>query len=246
MADTLNGLLARLKAAFEAERSFAANAAHELRTPLAGAIAQAQRLRAETGDPAAAARASDIEATLKRLTRLSERLMQLARAEGGRLRADTPSDLRMIARIVAEDASRAGAQGPVLLSLPDAPVPSAFDPDAFGILLRNLIDNAQRHGAPGGKVDVSLSTDGTLRVANDCARVPEETLARLTARFERGGAGTDGSGLGLAIVVAIAERLGTALTLHSPRPGQEQGFEAAIRLPVDIPDTPQPNTSHPA
>jgi two-component system OmpR family sensor kinase len=87
LAETLNGLLARLRDAFEAERSFAANAAHELRTPLAGAIAQAQRLRSETNDPAPDARAAEIEATLKRLTRLSERLMQLARAEGGRREA---------------------------------------------------------------------------------------------------------------------------------------------------------------
>ena len=86
LADTLNSLLARLREAFEAERSFAANAAHELRTPLAGAIAQAQRLRSETKDRAAAQRATDIEETLKRLTRRTERMMQLARAEGGRLR----------------------------------------------------------------------------------------------------------------------------------------------------------------
>ncbi len=90
---TLNRLLDRLKSTFDAERSFAASAAHELRTPLAGAIAQAQRLQSETGDPAAGARAADIEATLKRLTRLSERLMQLARAEGGQLRLDRTSDL---------------------------------------------------------------------------------------------------------------------------------------------------------
>src|SRR5690606_12508810 len=71
LAATLNSLLARLRDAFEAERSFAVNAAHELRTPLAGAIAQAQRLRLETNDPAIGARAAEIEATLKRLTPFS-------------------------------------------------------------------------------------------------------------------------------------------------------------------------------
>lgn len=232
VADTINALLARLKAAFEAERSFAANAAHELRTPLAGAIAQIQRLQAETGDDATLQRARDIEATLKRLTRLSERLMQLARAEGGRLRMDRPSDLRPVARVMAEDIGRSVGHGRIALSLPDRPVLSDLDPDAFGILCRNLIDNALRHGAPGTSVAVTLSADGTFSVANDGPVVPAETLARLTGRFERANTTGGGSGLGLAIVQAIAERSGSRLLLKSPRSGEMSGFEAIVTLPV--------------
>jgi DNA-binding response OmpR family regulator/signal transduction histidine kinase len=160
LAETLNSLLARLREAFEAERSFAANAAHELRTPLAGAIAQAQRLRSETRDPATEARAAEIEATLKRLTRLSERLMQLARAEGGRLRMDRSADLRAVARVVVDDIGRAGAPGRIALTLPDTAVMSDLDPDAFAILCRNLVENALRHGAETAAVEVTLTADG--------------------------------------------------------------------------------------
>ncbi|MCO8146561.1 ATP-binding protein [Rhodovulum tesquicola] len=232
LAATLNGLLARLRAAFEAERSFAANAAHELRTPLAGAIAQAQRLRSETRDPAAGARAAEIEATLKRLTRLSERLMQLARAEGGRLRTDTVADLRALARVVVDDIGRAGAPGRIALRLPDAAVMSDLDPDAFAILCRNLVENALRHGAPETPVDVTLTADAQLIVANDGPVVPPEMLDRLTARFKRANPEAEGSGLGLAIVAAIAERIGSPLDLASPRPGTTSGFEARVRLPA--------------
>ena len=234
LAGTLNSLLDRLRHAFEAERSFAANAAHELRTPLAGAIAQTQRLRSETADPAIEARAADIEATLKRLTRLSERLMQLARAEGGQLRLDRSADLRAVARIVADDLGRSGAADRLRLNVPDIPVMSDIDPDAFAILCRNLVENALRHGAPGGPVTVTLSADGALAVANDGPAVPREALDRLTGRFERAGASSEGSGLGLAIVAAIADRIGSPLRLTSPRPGSTSGFEAALRLPTDI------------
>lgn len=235
LATTLNGLLARLRDAFEAERSFAANAAHELRTPLAGAIAQAQRLRAETQEPATEARVAEIEATLKRLTRLSERLMQLARAEGGRLRMDRSSDLRAVARIVVDDIGRATAPGRIGLTVPDAAVLSDIDPDAFAILCRNLVENALRHGAENLAVEVMLTADGRLVVANDGPVVPREMLDRLTARFERANASTDGSGLGLAIVAAIANRIGSSLVLKSPRPGATSGFEASLILPTDSP-----------
>ncbi|WP_340107266.1 ATP-binding protein [Pikeienuella sp. HZG-20] len=244
VAITLNRLLTRLKATFDAERSFAANAAHELRTPLAGAIAQAQRLRSETRDPAAGARAADIEATLKRLTRLSERLMQLARAEGGRLRLDRPADLSPVARVVIEDIARTGASDRIALTLPKAPVMSNLDPDAFAILCRNLVENAVRHGADAAPIEVTLTPGGRLTVANEGPVLPPETLARLTARFERGGASADGGGLGLAIVAAIADRIESPLVLTSPRPGASSGIEASIHLPVE--DAPLPRRPGPA
>jgi two-component system OmpR family sensor kinase len=230
IAATLNGLLDRLKAAFDAERSFAANAAHELRTPLAGAIAQAQRLRSETNDRAAGERAAEIEATLKRLSRRTERLLQLARAEGARLRLDRTSDLRTAIRIVVKEIERDANR--IALKLPAHPVLSDLDPDAVGILCSNLVENALRHGSAGSPVEVTLAADGEFTVANDGAIVPPETLSRLTDRFERAGASTGGSGMGLAIVATIADRIGSRVVLRSPRPGQRLGFEASVRLPT--------------
>lgn len=242
LAMTLNALLARLKAAFDAERSFAANAAHELRTPLAGAIAQAQRLQRETADSAARHRAAEIEASLKRLARMSERLLQLARAEGGPLRLERLTDLRDVARIVLADLGRAAGSGRIVASLPPEPVLSDLDPDAFGILCRNLVENAQRHGTAGTPIGVTLERDGLFRVTNESPLIPPAQLTRLTARFERGvtagdeaaGAGqhSQGSGLGLAIVAAITERISTRLVLASPRPGSATGFSASVQLPV--------------
>jgi two-component system OmpR family sensor kinase len=240
VADRLNGLLGRLSAAFEAERSFAANAAHELRTPLAGAIAQVQRLQVETADAAARARGADIEATLKRLTRLSERLLQLARAEGGRLRLDLTTDMRPVARILTDELSRIAGAGRVALALPPEPVVSDLDPDVFAIVYRNLVENALRHGADGAPVEVSLTREGLLTVDNDGPVVPRDALARLVNRFERSGSQAQGSGLGLAIVQAIAQRMGSALVLESPRPGQTSGFRATVTIPVDGGDQRRP------
>ena len=230
LADTMNGLLARLEAAFTAERSFAANAAHELRTPLAGAIAQAQRLQSETQDVDARARGAEIEATLKRLTRLSERLLQLARAEGGQLRRDVAADLRPVARLIVDDMARMVDPGRILLTLPDSAVMSDLDPDAFAILMRNLIENALRYGSEDSAVEVSLALDGTLIIANDGPVVPAEDLARLTQRFQRARSDTNGSGLGLAIVAAIAERTGCELELSSPRKDRNSGFEVRFSI----------------
>ncbi|MBA8905241.1 MULTISPECIES: ATP-binding protein [Aminobacter] len=230
MAASMNALIERLRAAFEAERSLTANTAHELRTPLAGAIAQAQRIRKETAEPQTAQRGADIEATLKRLTARAERLMQLARAEGGRLNLDRESDLRDTLDVVIGDMRRNESTGRILLRLPDTPVMSAADPDAVGILCRNLVENALRHGSRSSPVEVALSSNGLMTVSNDGPVVPAETLARLADRFERSGAAGRGNGIGLSIVSTIADRMGGALTLRSPRPGCQTGFEASVPL----------------
>ena len=226
---TVNDLLARLDTAFAAERSFAANAAHELRTPLAGALAQVQRLQKMSADATVTGRAAEIEATLKRLTRLSEKLMQLARAEGARLMADAESDLRPVLGLVMRDFEMAPGPGRIVLHMPEMAVPSAVDPDAVAIVARNLVENALRHGT-GGPILVTLDAGGSLTVENDGPAISPERMATLTERFVRGDGGGSGSGLGLAIVRTIAERIGSRLVLQSPIPGRPDGFRASIGL----------------
>ena len=158
--------------------------------------------------------------------------MQLARAEGGRLRTDRPADLRPVLRMITDEIARTDEPGRLDLDLPERAVLSDLDPDALAIVARNLIDNALRHGAVGRPVQIALAADGRLSVANDGPPVQAETLARLTHRFARAGS-AEGSGLGLAIVAAIARRAGGTLRLHSPRPGSDSGFEAVVTLPCD-------------
>jgi two-component system OmpR family sensor kinase len=230
-AQAVNRLLERLRRTLEAERSFTANAAHELRTPVAAALAQTQRLIIETSDEVARNRARDIETALRRLFRLSEKLMQLARAEGGRLQAAEPTDIAPILRLLVDEmAEDAKATGRIDLDLPYAPVLSHIDVDAFAILARNLIENALKHSAPEEPVSVTLSADGVLHVANAGPVVPPELLVRLSEPYERGHTQAGGTGLGLAIAKAIAAGTGGTIVLTSPRPGRDEGFEANFRI----------------
>ncbi|ODT43998.1 MAG: two-component sensor histidine kinase [Methylobacterium sp. SCN 67-24] len=231
VARAVNQLLERLRRTLEAERSFTANSAHELRTPVAAALAQTQRLIVETTDAAARNRARDIESALRRLSALSEKLMQLARAEGGSLHGAEPVDIGALLRLIVDDlTANAGAAGPIELVLPDAPVLSRIDPDAFAILMRNLIENALKHGSQAEPVCVTLSLDGLLRIANAGPAVPQDLLARLLDPFERGRTQAKGAGLGLAIAKAIAAGTGSSLELISPREGHQDGFEVRLRI----------------
>lgn len=223
----VNVLLERLRRTLEAERSLTANAAHELRTPVAGALAQTQRLIADLDHPAHRARAADIEAALLRLARLTEKLLQLAKAEGGNLRSATEHDLRAIFPLVLADFPQAER---IELKLPDQPILSNVDIDIFAIALRNLVENALKHGAPGEPIRVILGGDGALSVANGGQPIAPEDFQRLCERFERGAALSEGAGLGLAIVAAIAKGLGG--TLAPAATGKGQGVEIRLNFPL--------------
>lgn len=231
LLSAVNHLLERLRRALEAERSFTANSAHELRTPLATALAKLQRLQRQSQDASVNLQAQDIETSLRTLSALSEKLLELAKAEGGSVLSASPNDLTPILQMIVKDYEY---QAPhrLHLELPNNAVLSLLDPDAFAILVRNLIENALKHGADQHPIHISLSAQGRLRVINDGAVIPAEQLALLRQRFVRANSRSLGSGIGLAIVDAIASGAGLQLNLHSPATGQNAGFEVELNIIV--------------
>lgn len=231
-ADALNQLLDRLRKALEAERAFTANSAHELRTPVAAALAQAQRLLSETADPTTTDRAKQIETALIRLSSLSEKLMQLAKSEGAGLVSEQAQDVVPALRLVLSDFQNSHAEAERLrLEISEGPIFSTLDVDAFAILVRNLVENALKHGMPGTNVDVALSKDGKLTVTNDCDPIADNVLDDLKRPFARGETTGSGTGLGLAIVNAIASGSGCQLKIFSPIRGNARGLEVSVTLP---------------
>jgi two-component system OmpR family sensor kinase len=234
IAGALASLIDRLRAAFDAERTFAANSAHELRTPIAGALAQTQRLIATSSDQQARAEGRKIEVTLRRLADLAERLIQLARADAGMaLSGDALAVLPVLKLVVADCASRSRSRRELSVKVePGAEtLMTKMNVDALAIVFRNLIDNAIAHSPADTPVEVEVSADGRISVKNAGPVIPSETLARLGRRFERGPTTASGSGLGLTIVETILQQVGASLELRSPASRREDGFQATINLP---------------
>lgn len=231
IAVSVNRLLDRLRRALDAERSFTANSAHELRTPIAGALAQTQRLIAEVPSGPVNTRAREIETALRRLSDLSARLLELARAEAGRGLSETENDLvPVVAHVIDEVERSMGRVGAIRLEQENAAALLArIDPDAFAILLRNLLENALKHAPQGSEVVVAIR-HRAMHVINGGPAVPPAMLGRLKGRFQRGATAASGSGLGLAIAEAIATSMGATLEICSPTLGGEDGFEAIVRL----------------
>ena len=236
IAEDVDRLLDRLRTALDAERGFAANSAHELRTPIAAALAQTQRLKAEAPAGPLAERAARVEASLRRLSGMAEKLLQLSRADAGIPRPEEPQDLLPVLGLVLQDLAAAGQ--PVDRIAVDAgglpALARPMDLDAFALALRNLAENALRHGAPDAPVRITVAGDGSIHVINGGPVLPAEFRRRATQRFARGPetGGKPGTGLGLAIVERVMEQAGGRLELRSPATGQDDGFEAILHLPA--------------
>jgi two-component system OmpR family sensor kinase len=197
LAEALNGHLARIDALRRSEREFIANAAHELRTPLA---AMRNRLALSADDKARAT-----IGTVDALTRRVERLLQLSRLDSGLGLGRGPADLIRILRLLLDDLAPR-ARHP--LQFDDADLETlmvAADPDALAILLRNLIENALDHGT--GPVRITLTPAGTLTIENPANQpiLPE-------VRHNPGPA-SPGTGLGLSIIRNLARAMQVPLAL---------------------------------
>jgi two-component system OmpR family sensor kinase len=213
----LNDLLQRLNLAAQAQRTFIADAAHELRSPLAALKLQLQAALRDgtlTGAPRTLER---IETRLNRFIRLVQQLLTLAREDAQPAMDATRVSLRQLGEQAVGDFSLIAEEKGIDLGLesrapvtPDDPCNVVADAHGLTTLLTNLIDNAIRYTPPGGKVDVVLTRNGDrlgLEVVDNGPGIPEADLERVLDRFYRGThvQGT-GSGLGLSIATRIAQR----------------------------------------
>lgn len=232
---SLNALLERLGRSLDAERRFTADAAHELRTPLAAIRAQAQVALASL-DPAERQHALDgIIAGADRATRLAVQLLTLARAERETPLPDTQVDLGAVARQSIALRAEAALRKEQELSLGgDETAWLAGDADLLEALCGNLVDNAIAYVQPGGHIEVTLHVTPAgvrLQVLDDGPGVESTYRQRLLDRFYRvPGNSSQGSGLGLSIAQHIARRHRATLTLTTGLDGG--GFGVQVDFPA--------------
>jgi two-component system, OmpR family, sensor histidine kinase QseC len=238
LVGALNALFQRIDGMVASERRFTADAAHELRTPIAAIRAQAQ-VALGAGDDSAQ-RSHALQSTLAgcdRATRLMDQLLTLARLEASQAKPAAQVDLVTLARRVSADlAPTALARGQSLELDAHGACAVAADEVLLGVLVRNLVDNALRYSPPGARVVVSVQpgpkgTDGCeLCVQDSGPGMSSESMQRLGERFFRVlGSDQPGSGLGWSIVRRIADVFGAQLVAcRSPALG---GLMVTVRLP---------------
>ena len=233
LVSALNALLQRLGEAFDAQRAFVADAAHELRSPLTALKLQLQLLQ-RASDPAARdAALAALAAGIERAARLVEQLLSLARSEPGAPQASVDKiDLGEVVRqALADTVPFAVSRGTRLELQAEQAVPWRGSAAELGVLARNLADNAVRYSPPGAHVVVRvLPEDGApvIEVDDDGPGIAPEDRERVFDRFyRRANVAEAGTGLGLAIVSAIARRHGAEVGLHDSPLG---GLRVRVRF----------------
>lgn len=239
----LNDLLHRLGNALSAQRAFVADAAHELRTPLAALQIQLQLTERASDDATRTAALGELRNGLQRATHLVQQLLTLARQEpDAEARPMTTLSAADIARqVLADHAALAHARNVDLgAGTLDDSLQIEGDAAALRTLIGNLVDNAIRYTPEGGRVDLGLHRGEraepssppacVIEIADSGPGIPPEDRERVLARFyRREGSGQPGSGLGLAIVSSIAQRHGARLVLGDSPFG---GLLASVHIPL--------------
>lgn len=234
----LDGLFERLRRSIEHERRFTADAAHELRTPIASIRAQAEVALGAAGDAERTRAIGQVLAGCDRASRLVDQMLTLARLDPMRgLAHGARCDLAAIARDVVAEAAPLAYGKAVDLALDAVPAPVDGEPALLAILLRNLVDNAVRYGPASTSVDIAVRpvADGVELVVTDRGPgIAADDRQRLGERFHRGlGTGASGSGLGLSIVRRIADLHRATIAFDPPANGA--GLAVTVRFPAAVP-----------
>ncbi len=239
LATALNDLFGRLRHSIESERRFTADAAHELRTPLAALRTQAQVALRSLMEEDRQHALHQVQQGIERATHLIEQLLTLARIDPEE--AGVRHDLILIHPLAAESLAFLAGQAELkkikLLLEGETALRVLGQSGHLSILLRNLVDNAIRYSPPHSTVVLRLSENAAhevqLEVTDDGPGIPAEEMQRVMERFYRlPGSGQQGSGLGLSIVQRIAEHHRARLSLAAASP------QGGLRVTVIFPSTP--------
>jgi two-component system, OmpR family, sensor kinase len=221
LVDALNDLLERLANAFTMQKHFIADAAHELRTPVAALSIQVELAQRATQDEDRQVSLSEVQAGVARLTHLTQQLLTLARLEPD---AQSPVmqnvELSALCKSVITDQVRRAEASGIDLGLVESTASSiSGDPETLRILLNNLVDNAIRYAGAHAKIDVAVRVTEqgiVLEVCDNGPGISATDRERVLERFYRGDNQTgSGSGLGLSIVQAIAQQHGAQIVLDT-------------------------------
>jgi two-component system sensor histidine kinase TctE len=237
----LNALLARLRHTLDAQQRFIADAAHQLRTPLAGLAAQTDRAMHETDIDAMQPALTQLRASSRRAVRLVNQLLTLARAErgGDPRRSFHRLDLAKVVQDVCAEWVPEALRNRVDLGFsgPPGEVWVEGDETLLGEMIGNLVDNAIRYGRRPGTVTVRVVTVPQLEIVveDDGPGVPEAERERIFERFHRiPGSAPGGSGLGLAIVCEIAQAHGADVRLDPVEGGGGSAFRIVFASAIRV------------
>ncbi len=237
LARTFNAMLARLQRSFDTQRQFAANASHELQTPLATSQAV---IDVALGDPNLG-HVHDLLTDLRQLSTRSTQtvtaLLDLAAAEDGELNRQTVALDAVVQQVLSEQRPQAAVVDVELRLAPTSPVPVKADPVLLRLMLDNLVSNAIQHNTKPGTVDVSLTVDAEqalFSISNSGPALSPEQAAQVTQPFYRAEGrtvsvtGRTGRGLGAALVAHIAKRHSWPLGVTARPAG---GLLVTVRIP---------------